>query len=97
MRFMNECDILYPHPRYTRHPIKERALRIIKRLMEITNQISDGWAYWKKPATAAGKLMAVIEDMDNPTEKDLKKALTPIKSMITRNSKAFKGHTLSYE
>ena len=59
------------------------------RLMAWTNQNSDGWPYWQKPARAAARLMDLLQaadrfDPQDCTEAELKKAYTPIKSFLTR-------------
>ena len=64
-------------------------------LMSWTNGNSDGWAYWKKPSTAARRLMELLDagsrrDRDSRTTEvdatydELKKALTPVKAFLTR-------------
>ena len=96
MRFMNEFDMEMAKRRFAHLPVKLKAVRIITDLMNLTNQVSDGWPYWSKPVRSAEKLMVVIEDMEDPTEDDLKKALVPIKTMLTRNAKTFAGRTLNF-
>jgi hypothetical protein len=97
VRFMNEWDIEEAQVRYSRHRIKRWAARIIKDLMNLTNTVSDGWPYWSAPCKSAAQLIAVVEDMENPTEADLRKALSPIKAMFTRTAKAWGGKTINFE
>jgi hypothetical protein len=60
---------------------------------ETINNNSDGWAYWKAGRGAADKLVALLNDVKMstfgraklPTEAQLKKALTPIRSAATRH------------
>ena len=75
------------------------AARVLYRLMRWTNGCSDGWPYWNKPYRASKKLQALIEagresnrasygDLADVTEADLKRAFTPIKSLLTREGAA---------
>lgn len=66
------------------------------RLMNWTNARSDGWAYWVKPRRAAAKLMDMLKagrelnrsnyagDLIDVTDVTFKAAMTPVKSLITR-------------
>ena len=66
----------------------------LSRLRGWTNSHSDGWQYWSKPSTAATQLITVIKEGERQyrrtwewqdiTEAQLKKALTPVKSFLTR-------------
>jgi hypothetical protein len=59
--------------------------------VEIVNRNSDGWPYWKAGGKAASKLADLLfkaADPWNPVEPttaELKRALTPMKSLATRN------------
>lgn len=95
---MNEYDVEDALMRWFHEedqPNLQRGARILYRLMRWTNERSDGWGYWRKPSQAARKLMALIEngrelnrrnygDLIDVTEAELKAALTPIKSFLTR-------------
>jgi hypothetical protein len=97
--WMNEYDI-EDALRLTAHfelPVARRAAEILSRLCYWTNNNSDGWPYWQKPAKAADKLMTALEsaiqasrqrDNEDMTEAQLKAALTPIKSFLTRQGVA---------
>jgi hypothetical protein len=66
-----------------------KASRILERLMDWTDSNSDGWPYWQKPSNAANKLMDLLQaanrwDPVDVTEADLKRALSPIKSFLTK-------------
>lgn len=71
-----------------------RAVMVLDRLMVWTNRNSDGWAYWPKPMRAASQLARLVEDrtnrrnLDDITDHELKKALVPIKSFLTRQGVA---------
>jgi len=75
-------------------PNLQRAVLTLARLMEWTNENSDGWAYWRKPVNASTKLqqsvalryfgawVSRVETDLKPAE--LKAAYTPIKAFLTR-------------
>ena len=95
MRFMNTWDIEEAEYRFVSHPILGPATETLKNLERWTNQNSDGWAYWPKPARAAAKLMEIIEaahpfrDGKEPTEAEYKAALRPVKAFRTRQGADF--------
>lgn len=103
--FMNEYDIEEAKSRHRRHPVLSKATVLLFDLMTLANSVSDGWPYWTKPSHAARKLMELIErgtanSLNNytapeVTEADLKKAVAPIKSFLTREKANLKGHTLN--
>lgn len=97
MRFMNEgniadaVDLFDPEVTPNRH----RAAANLCRLMRWTNENSDGWPYWSKPARSAAKVMDLLEgdgtwatrqrlETEDCTDAELAKALAPIKAMLTR-------------
>lgn len=91
MNFMNEYDIEEALARYDAEdfPYLAEAAEKLHLLMRWTNRNSDGWPYWKLPAKAADKLMTLIQSADrfdpqDVTAVEVKKALTPIKSFLTR-------------
>jgi hypothetical protein len=61
---------------------------------ETINSNSDGWAYWKAGRGAADKLAGLLDQVkmsmfgrgELPTEAQLRKALTPIRSAATRHN-----------
>jgi hypothetical protein len=72
-----------------------KATMVLHRLMVWTNNNSDGWAYWPKPMRAATKLAKLVEarlnargwesrELGDISDTELKKALMPIKSFLTR-------------
>ncbi len=97
MRFMNSYDIERAVARYARHPVKGLAAIILYRLQYLADSRSDGWHSWKAPCQAARKLIELIEDIADPAAGDLKKALVPIKSFLTRHAAALQGQTISFE
>lgn len=69
--------------------------RVLYRLVRWTNGCSDGWPYWHKPRRASQKLQELVlagrernrrnyGDLHDITETELKRAFSPIKSMLTR-------------
>lgn len=59
----------------------------LKNWVDIVNENSDGWPYWKAAGSSAVKLMKLVQDAERGSvapEADFKKALTPIKSLATR-------------
>jgi len=97
--WMNEYDIedALRLTAYFELPNARRAAEILSRLKDWTNNNSDGWPYWQKPSRAADKLMTALtsaidasrrHDNVDMTEAELQKALTPIKSFLTRHGVA---------
>lgn len=93
MKFMNEYDITHAmhQAQAKRLPNLRRGAVILCNLRDWANDNSDGWAYWPKPARAAAKLMDLLDGptlysrgAKDCTEAQLKAALTPIKSFLTR-------------
>jgi hypothetical protein len=79
-------------------PNLRKGAEVLSRLKDWTNSCSDGWPYWQKPARAADRLMNHLADARTQyhrgngdgdiTEAELKKAITPIKSFLTRREVA---------
>ena len=97
--WMNEYDIDNAIERHAAHPILGPATKTLGHLMEWTNQNSDGWPYWRKPANAAKKLMEMINRdgtfkycfgaREDVTVAEYRKALAPIKAFRTRQGADF--------
>ena len=91
MRFMNTWEIDEARTLYARHPVLGPATETLANLRDAADANSDGWCYWPKPARAAAKLMELIErerfvsERDEATERELRKALAPIKAFRTRS------------
>jgi hypothetical protein len=72
----------------------------LSRLRGWTNSRSDGWQYWAKPKRAAAQLMDLITNAQRDyrktwervdiTPNQLSRALTPVKSLITREGDDWK-------
>jgi hypothetical protein len=83
--FMNEGEIEMVRERYRNHPVLGEATETLYRFMCVVDRSSDGWPYWKAAPRAAKKLMELIGKPEMATPEGLKKALTPIKSFLTKN------------
>lgn len=95
--WFNEPEIDQHVRRFASHPILGRATRLLSEYRHEVNNNSDGWAYWKIAARAASKLMTLIEKANlqgfhynpsyvEPTEADLRTAITPIKTFCTKHN-----------
>lgn len=88
--WMNEYDIEDAANRYGADtPNLKRAARTLLNLVNWVNGNSDGWPYWQAPSKAANRLMALIQDqprweVQEITDAELRKALTPLKSFLTK-------------
>ena len=96
--WMNEWEIDNAIDRWWNDPALGPAIRTLNSLREVTNANSDGWAYWPKPARAAGKLMTLIQEHERwertecqrprqgeqVTPAALRQALAPVKAFRTR-------------
>lgn len=74
-------------------PNAQAAVLTLARLVEWTNNNSDGWAYWSKPSNASKKLQSLVKraygygsDPDTDlTAREVKDAYATIKGFLTRN------------
>jgi len=73
---------------------------VLDALVAWTNENSDGWPYWQKPSNAAKPLMELLgahtyaarfgyyqgtaKTLEDVSEADLRKAMTPIKAFLKR-------------
>ena len=81
---------------YAELPVMRKGAEVLSRLKDWTNNNSDGWPYWNKPSKASEKLQTALHDarleyhrghdVEDFTEADLKRYLTPIKSFLTRHN-----------
>lgn len=98
MKYMNDWDLARAAQRFDRNVVPNRVhlVAVVDRLRQWTNANSDGWAYWPKPARAAAKAFALIEstpypeysrrELEDATDAEMKAALAPIKSFMTRHA-----------
>lgn len=95
--FMNDYDI--QQAKYAlcgtgQTPNLGHATEVLENLMDWADANSDGWAYWPKPARAAAKLVARVQEaekeyrtggeLEDVTDAELKRLYAPIKSFLTR-------------
>ncbi|CAM6053494.1 unnamed protein product [Sphagnum tenellum] len=86
MMFMNQWEIDEAVVRHPASTVQGQAARILQRLRDQVNEISDGWAYWSKPLQASKNLMILVQYRGGAvSEADLKKALIPVKSFCTKH------------
>lgn len=90
--WMNQADIEWAHETVNDRacPNVRKAIRLLYRLMEAVNAQSDGWPYWRAPSKAADKLMDLIQGAGRSgsiSDAELRGAITPIKTMVTRQRK----------
>lgn len=98
--WMNEYDIDDAIRTLGDDPVLGKAVRFLAEFRDEVNSHSDGWAYWRAPAAAAGQLMALIQagmdikrgrggiEPQQITDKSIAKAMGPIKSFMTRRGLA---------
>lgn len=87
MNYMNDFDIARALTT-NRHVVLNKAARFLEAFKWQVDANSDGWAYWNAPVAAANKLMELIQGKVEPTEANYQKALTPIKTFMTRKGNA---------
>lgn len=76
-------------------PNVRKGLRLLLRLIQAVDAQSDGWAYWRPAREASMKLQELLKSVgnlaygthDKISDADLKKAITPIRSMVTRQKR----------
>lgn len=105
--FMNQYEIeLAAHSNHD-CPNVRKGVKLLLCLMQSVNEQSDGWAYWHAPSHAAQKLQDLLRTAGNLqygthgtiSEADLRKAITPIRAMVTREKKkqAKYGNTFDFD
>ncbi len=101
--WMNEYDVEDAFRRWVpladEFPNLASAAITMTNLVYWTNNNSDGWPYWKKPSRASQKLQDLLTeaevafrrspDVEDISDADYKKALTPIKSFRTKYNAVF--------
>lgn len=97
MRFMNDYDIATALRRYNAYdtPNRRKVAVAVANLAEWTDQNSDGWPYWSKPARSAARAFDLLEgegtnqslhwlEDNDATDAEVTAALRPIKAFLTR-------------
>ena len=105
--WMNQMEIEMAAARHHECPNVRKGVRLLKKLMESVNRQSDGWAYWHAPSRSASKLQELLKTAGNLqygtsgtiTEADLKKAISPIRRMVTvqKVKQAGYGNTFDFD
>jgi len=89
--WMNRMDVDEVANRYGSHPVHPilgKATKFLQQFVEEVDSHSDGWPYWQAPAHAAQQLMDLIQSPKLATEEALAKAMSPIKSFMTKRGTA---------
>lgn len=88
-------------------PNVRKGVKLLYALLQAVNAQSDGWAYWNAPSKAAEKLMVLIKSAGNIwydtngkiSDADFRKAVSPIKRMVTTQKvkQAKYGNTFEFD
>lgn len=105
--FMNQYEIEMIASNNHACPNVRKGVRLLVNLMHAVNAQSDGWAYWSAPSRACDKLQELLRTVGNLwydthgtiTAEQLKRAVTPIRAMVTRQTKlqARYGNTFTFD
>lgn len=104
--FMNQYDIELMANNTHACPNVRKAVNLLNQLMLAVNRQSDGWAYWSAPSKSAEKLMQLLTEKAGNlwhntrgtiTDAELKAAVTPIKRMVTTQTKKQKQYGNTFE
>ena len=98
--FMDQFDIEWAAEAEHECPNVRKGVRLLLRLMEAVNSQSDGWAYWAPPSKSAAKLATLLATAGNlqrgtrgkVSDADFKRAVSPIKAMVTRQRRIQAKH-----
>ena len=102
---MNQIEIEWAANRSHACPNVRKGIQLLLRLMIAVNAQSDGWAFWHAPSHACQKLEDLLKTAGNLqagtrgkiSDTDLKKAITPIRAMVTRQKKLQAGYGNKFE
>lgn len=97
MTWLNEYEVQDAADRFGHGQAGEAlqcASLTLQALVQWTNESSDGWPYWRKPANAAKALCAIVGAALAPfsvvvSNDDVRKAQRPIKAFRTRQGADF--------
>ena len=105
--FMNQPEIEFAASRQHACPNVTKGIKLMLRLVEAVNAQSDGWAYFPAPSRSCEKLQELVKTAGNLnhgthgtiTADQLKKAVAPIRAMVTRQKKvqAKCGNTFDFD
>lgn len=102
---MNQSDIEIMASNTHDCPNVRKAVRLLAALLEAVNAQSDGWAHWAAPSRAAEPLMDLLRGVGNIwhdthgtiSDSELRKAITPIKAMVTNQKRIQAAHGNKFE
>jgi hypothetical protein len=105
MSFMNAAEIKYAASQRHECPNVRKGLKLLRKLVEATNSQSDGWHSWPAPSRSADKLQELLKTAGNLTygthgtisTADLRKAISPIRRMVTVQSEKQKQYGNTFE
>jgi hypothetical protein len=106
--WMNGPEVEWAAQRLAGHSTLGPASKFLNMLMDSVNAQSDGWHSWPAPGRAASKLQDLIQqhttngcaypkDPDQPTMAEVRKTITPIKSMVTKQRELQKRYGNTFE
>jgi hypothetical protein len=105
--FMNQMEIEWAASQAHSCPNVRKGVRLLLRLMQSVNEQSDGWHSWPAPSRSCEKLQELLKTAGNLqygtrgsiTAADLKKAIAPIRAMVTHQKKkqAEYGNTFDFD
>ena len=90
MLYLSQYEIEYcvRHTCHNPNSAAARAARFLRDFVEEVNAHSDGWAHWAAPVRAASHMMMLARGQRTINPKAFERALTPIKSFMTRKGYA---------
>jgi hypothetical protein len=82
-----------------------KGYQFLLKFVQAVNEQSDGWAYWSAPRKAANKLIELLDTAGKPfypthgtvTPAQIKKAISPIRRMVTYQSNKQKAYGNKFE
>lgn len=98
MSLFNQYDIQQIARNASSNPDLAPFSAIALAYLDIVNSNSDGWAYWKPARKSASRFLSILDKLSNPrythqydrnpkpTTSDLRKALAPMKSLLTKRN-----------
>ena len=105
--FMSRDEIKQVTLRWHDCPNVRKGLKLLSALAAAVDAQSDGWAHWKPPSNSCQQLQALLHTAGNLrlgtrgtiTDAALKKAVAPIRSMLTHQRKiqAKYGNTFDFD
>lgn len=105
--FMNQWEIEQASNARHTCPNVRKGVKLLMALVHSVNAQSDGWAYWSAPSQSCRKLQELLKTAGNLTygttgtisAADLKKAISPIRAMVTRQrvKQAKYGNTFEFD